>query len=187
MSLLRLLNVQGIVGIAVSAILAALLGLQATHTRHWHKQSDRFEHLYDAEKIAHQQTVINYREAAETARKADAANKVRAEREQATINAEREQSYEARIADARARADRVRQQASPAPGHPGSPGAAPVPGVPGAPGGPGAATPKGGLSPDDRLIATEQAIQLDELIQWVKSQGRIDLQGNSQSSLSGNR
>ncbi len=186
MNFLRLINVQGIVGIAVSAILAILLGLQMTHTRHWHKQSDRFEHLYDAEKIAHQGTILNYREAAETARKADAANKARAQREQVAINTEREQSYEARIADARARADRVRREQGTTAAHPGSSGGAPVSRLPGPPSDDGAASPEAGLSLDDRLIATEQAIQLDELIRWVNSQTRIDLQGNSQSSPSGN-
>jgi hypothetical protein len=36
-----------------------------------------------------------------------------------------------------------------------------------------------GLS--DRLIATEQAIQLDELIKWVKAQSKVDRNGEVDS------
>jgi hypothetical protein len=41
------------------------------------------------------------------------------------------------------------------------------------PGRPRQAADQDGLSPQDRLIATEQAIQLDELIKWVEAQGRV--------------
>jgi hypothetical protein len=49
-----------------------------------------------------------------------------------------------------------------------------VPALPAAAGEPDEAADQAGLSVADRLIATEQAIQLDELIKWVDRQGDID-------------
>jgi hypothetical protein len=43
-----------------------------------------------------------------------------------------------------------------------------------APGAAGSAAEEGGFSVKDRLIATEQAIQLDELIKWVNGQAKVD-------------
>jgi hypothetical protein len=48
-----------------------------------------------------------------------------------------------------------------------------VPAAGPAPGAAGGAAEKDGLSVADRLIATEQAIQLDELIRWVNAQAKI--------------
>lgn len=50
-------------------------------------------------------------------------------------------------------------------------------GVPAPAGGPNGSTTEAGLSPDDALVATEQAIQLDEVIKWVEGQLRVDLNG----------
>jgi hypothetical protein len=47
-------------------------------------------------------------------------------------------------------------------------------GLPAAPRSTDQAASEGGLSAEDRLTATEQAIQLDELIKWVKRQSAID-------------
>lgn len=157
--------------------LAFLLVVQKGETRHWHKLSDNFEKLYHGEQIAHQQTEINYRRAAEQARQADKANLDRVVAEQKAINQKTEQSYEARIAAARAESERLRRQGSGAGSNPGSPGTAPVPTVPGSAGGAGPTTPQAQLPPDDALIATEQAIQLDELIRWVNRQLGIDMNG----------
>jgi hypothetical protein len=176
---LRFLNIQGIVGLAVSAVLATLLLLQHGETRHWKKQSGQFEQLYSGEKIAHQKTIINYQNAAAKARQLDAENKARVEREQRVATEKREAEYEARIADARARADRLRRQDPRTGAHQGGPGTAGLPGVPNAPGGPAPGAPQDRLPAGDALIATEQAIQLDELIRWVKDQTRIDYDGNN--------
>jgi hypothetical protein len=112
----------------------------------------------------------------EAARASDAANKTRVEGEQSAISQERGSSYEARIADARARAaERVRRPAPAA--NPGRGGTAPVSGLPAPAGGTTEGSGQDGLSDSDRLIATEQAIQLDELIKWVKAQHVIDVNG----------
>ena len=83
---LRLLNGQGIAGIAVSLCLAVLLVIQKGDTRHWMDESTRFERLYRAEQSAFAGTVSNYRAAAETARSADLANAQRVASEQRAIN-----------------------------------------------------------------------------------------------------
>jgi hypothetical protein len=49
--------------------------------------------------------------------------------------------------------------------------------VPGLPGSTGRAAQNPGedrLPPSDRLTATEQAIQLDELIKWIRQQAKVD-------------
>jgi hypothetical protein len=52
MMLLRLLNAQGIAGLAASLCLAILLVIQKGETRHWKKQSASFDQLYRAEQAA---------------------------------------------------------------------------------------------------------------------------------------
>lgn len=41
-------------------------------------------------------------------------------------------------------------------------------------GGSSEAARKDGLPAADRLLATEQAIQLDELIKWIRAQAKVD-------------
>jgi hypothetical protein len=120
------------------------------------------------------ETVTGYRKAAEQARQADAANKARTEAEQHAINERSSHDYEARIADARARAEQLRRQLAEGAAHSRGAGAAPVPGVPAATGRPAQGADPNGLSIDERLTATEQAIQLDELIHWVRRQAAVN-------------
>ena len=49
MTLLRLISPQGIAGLATSICLALLLVLQKGETRHWKRESSRFEQLYRSE------------------------------------------------------------------------------------------------------------------------------------------
>ncbi|MEO8454603.1 MAG: hypothetical protein ABI454_05540 [Sphingomicrobium sp.] len=179
MMFLRLLNVQGIAGIAVSLALAILLVIQKGETRHWRKESGRHEELYRDSEAALAGTIANYRAAAEQARAADQANADRVHAQQAKINEERSDEFEARLSAARAAADRLRSQARQAAADPRGGPNAPVPGLSAAPGQPHQAAGEDGFSLgakelDWRLTATEQAIQLDELIQWVKAQAKVD-------------
>jgi hypothetical protein len=178
MGFLRLLNPQGMVGIAIAVILCALLIVQKIETRHWKKQSAQFEQLYRGEVRAHAQTVSNYRAAAKQARAADKANAERVKAEQAAINERTNDDLQARLADARARYERLRQSAQ-APSNPGGGRTAPVPGVRAPASGPAQSAGQDRLSDSDRLIATEQAIQLDELINWVKRQAGVDTNDNN--------
>ena len=181
--ILRLLNPQGIAGLAASLCLALLLVLQKGETRHWKKQSGQFEQLYRDEQSAFAGTVANYRAAADAARAADRAAAERVAAEQRAINERTDHDYEARLADARARADaiaeRLRLEARTAAADPRRGGAAPVPRLSAAAGQSPQAAGQDGLS--DRLIATEQAIQLDELIKWVKAQSKVDRNGEVDS------
>ena len=184
----RLINVQGAFGIAASFALFGLLLIQKGEMRHWRKQARGFETQYRAEQQAHAQTVANYRSAAETARRADAANRDRVLAAQRDINERTIHAYEARVADARARVDRLRREAGAAATHSGDRRATPLPAAGAAAraaGGPaaqdGLSLAAKGLSLDERLIATEQAIQLDDLIKWVRAQATVDNQGRDSS------
>jgi hypothetical protein len=171
----RLLNIQGIAGLAVSVALGALLFIQKTETRHWKKQSGQFEQLYHAGQAALAGTIANYRAAAEAARAADRANLARIGAEQRAINERTSNDFEARLAAAHSLAQRLRGQTASAAADRGGGGGAPVPGVAAAPGGAAQAAGEDGLPLADRELATEQAIQLDELIRWVKAQAAIEV------------
>ena len=173
MTILRLLNPQGIAGLAAATILALLLIAAKIDARHFRKQSAQFEQLYRAETAAHAQTVANYRLAAERARAADRANAERVRAAQASINERTSNDLQARLADARARAERLRRQAQ-AGGNPGIGGGASVPANAAPAPRAGQAAGQDRLPDSDRLIATEQAIQLDELIKWVRAQAIVE-------------
>lgn len=173
MSLLRLLSVQGIAGLVVGVALAVLLIIQKGETRHWKNESGRFEKLYAAEQSALAGTTANYRAAAEQARAADLANVQRVTAEQAAINERTSNDYEERLAAARFLARRLRGEAATAATDPGGRTGASVPGFPAAASRTAEAPAEDGLPQSDALIATEQALQLDELIKWVKAQAAV--------------
>ena len=179
--ILRLLNIQGIAGIAVGIALATLLVLQKGETRHWKKQSDGFEQLYRKSETDFAETVANVRAAADLARAADRANADRVAAAQIAINERTAHDFEARLADARARAQRLRIQSASAATHPGAGRAASVPAVPAATGLAAQTSGEDRLSGADALTATEQAIQLDELIKWVRRQHSVDPNANGEA------
>lgn len=171
--ILRLLQPQGLVGLAVSAALATLLVLQKGETRHWRKQSGQFEQLYVAEQRSLAGTLANYRAAAAAARAADLEHARRVETQQRAISERTLDDYESRVAAARARADQLRGKAAAAAADPrGRPGAA-MPGLSASAQAADPAPAQDRLPRSDALIATEQAIQLDALIQWVKAQAAV--------------
>ena len=172
--ILRLLGPQGRAGVAVAICLSLLLLIQKGETRRWRERSAEHERLYRAEQSAHAGTVANYRAAANAARAADQANAARAAAEQRAINERTADDFETRLAAARAAADRLRLQAPTAATHPGSSRSAPMPRLPAAASGVAQGAGEDRLPDPDRLIATEQAIQLDELIKWVRRQHLVD-------------
>ena len=177
--ILRLLGPQGIAGLAVAIVLAILLGAARIDVRHWKKQSARFEQLYRGEIVATAQTIAAFRTAAERARADDASNAARVARDQSAISQRTAYDLEARLTDARARALGLRRPTAPATTD-GRGGGAPLPGLSAAPGSIAQAAGQDRLSRDalseaDALVATEQAIQLDELIKWVRSQASVDV------------
>ena len=179
MTFFRFLNGQGLVGFAVSICLALLLLLQKGETRHWKAASHKLEQLYRGEQNAFAATVANYRRAAEAARAADRANAERVASEQNAINQRISDDFEARLSAARAAAERLRQQVRTASTDPSSGGAAGMPALSAAAGQSAQAPGEDGLP--DRLLATEQAIQLEELIEWVRQQAKVDPQTDPRS------
>ena len=183
MSFLRLLNPQGIAGIAISTCLVVLLVIQKAETGHWKRHGARFEQLYRDEQSAFAATVANYRAAADAARTADKANAERVASEQRAINERTAHDFEVRLADARARAraEQLRIEAARAAagrGHRSGPAMSDLP----APAARSAQSPfENRLPPADALTATEQAIQLDELIKWVRAQAEVDPDLNGSS------
>jgi hypothetical protein len=169
-------RIAPIAGLAIIP-LVLLLGVAKMDVRHWHKQSDQFEKLYHAEQTAHAVTVANYRAAATRAHELDQANAARVAGEQSLINERSKDDYETRLAAARATADRLRGELAKAAANSGGRGATDLPGVPAAAGGAAQAAGQDGLSIDDRLTATEQGIQLDELIKWIRRQHAVDVNG----------
>lgn len=172
--ILRFLNLQGLAGLAASALLGVLLIAAKIDSRHWRKQSGQFEQLYRAEEAAFARTVADYRAAANAARAADRAAADRVAAEQRQINERIVHDYETRLASARDRARRLQRPAGVAAGNPCAGGDPSMPGLAAAPCGAGQTASEDRLSAADALLATEQAIQLDELIQWVRAQGSVD-------------
>ena len=136
------------------------------------KQSGRFEQLYRAEQAASPRTVANYRAAAETARAADRANAARVAAAQRDITERTTHEFETRLADARARAPRLRL-ATPAAADRGGGRSSACARPSRCPRRAAQAAGQNRFPHSDRLIATEQAIQLDELIKWVNAQAAV--------------
>jgi hypothetical protein len=174
MTFLRFFTRQGIAGIAVSLCLSLLLVIQKGETSHWKKQSSRFEQLYAEQKAALAGTVASIRAATVAARAADQESTKRVKAEQNAINERTINDYEARLASVRARADQLRVEAAASAANSGRGGTAAVPTLSAAAGGTPEAAGEDRLPASDALTATEQAIQLDELITWVRAQAKVD-------------
>ena len=135
----------------------------------------------DQEKAAHRQTKLDYAAAQLAARVLEEQRLARVAAEQETISDDVTQDYRARLAAARSSAERLRQQlAQGGAGAGRSTAAVDLPGAGGTAG--GADAPSGDRrlpfdadELDWRLTATEQAIQLDELINWVERQGGVEV------------
>lgn len=160
--------------LGAAGAVAALLWLVQSRD-HWRDEARANDKLFHAEQAAHAATVANYRAAADQARRDDARNLARVEAEQAQINERTENDFESRIASARADARRLREQASAAAADPGARGNTPVPGLPAPAGATVESAREDRFPQSDKLIATEQAIQLDELIKWVRAQSAVSV------------
>lgn len=157
-----------VIGIGCALLLALLL-----HDRNrWKAKTAHYAEILAGERAAHSATVAGFRAAAEQARRADAANAVRVKSEQAAINHRSKHDYQSRIAVVRAAADRLRGSQGAA-ADPGRGGATLVPGLPSAAARAAEAAREDRFSDADRLTATEQAVQLDALIEWVVAQSRV--------------
>ncbi len=169
--------------IGILCALALALALLVHDRNRWKSTATLRQQQVVAEKAAHLATAASYRAAAAQAREADAANAQRVRHEQARINERISDDFETRIAAARARSNQLRHEAASAAADRGNRRAAPVPGLPAAAGGAAEAAGENRLPDSDRLIATEQAIQLDELIKWVRSQAAVQPSASPQRQL----
>lgn len=130
-----------------------------------------------AEEAAHLGTVNAFLAASEQAQKDAEANAQRVAREQETITDAITSDYRSDLAALRARFDRLRAGATPT-----DPGRADAAGLPrlrdpagraDAPAGQDRLPAARGLSLNDALIASEQALQLQALIDWVNAQAAV--------------
>ncbi|MFC0683555.1 hypothetical protein [Novosphingobium clariflavum] len=124
---------------------------------------------------AHRKTKDDYRAAQAAAARLDAERITREKARQQEINDAASKDYAQRLADLRARYQRLLGNAQPGSAAGGATGNVAVPGLPAAPGGTAGAADirlagAAGecLSPTERLIAAEQAAQLDALILAVE-------------------
>jgi hypothetical protein len=152
-----------------------LLALLVHDRNRWKSKTSHYSELLAGERTAHALTIANYRAAAERARHADERNSARVRSAQAAISERIAHDFEGRITAARSIASRLRGAAETATANSGARRATPVPGLPTPAGGTVEATAADRLPQSDALIATEQAIQLDELIKWVRKQAEVSV------------
>jgi hypothetical protein len=159
---------KALLGAAAVLSLTVALLIARSDARHWQKRQEATQAAFD-------RTVADYRAAAAKARADDLVNAARVKAEQQQITQEVSNDYEARLADARKRADTLRLRIN-AQANPRASGAAQLPTVP-VSASAALEAPGDGFSIADRLLATEQAIQLDALITWVEAQHRVNVNG----------
>ncbi len=134
--------------------------------------------LHEAEQLAHLGTIANFIDASNEAQRQAEANAARVKAEQETITNATLANHRADLAALRARFDRLRARAA-ATADPRRPDAAglPVAGDAAARADEAADQDRlpaaGGLSLDDALIASEQALQLNALIDWLEAQSAV--------------
>lgn len=159
--------------------LALLIGVtvQTVRVEHWKKVAQvlridlvKVKAEKEAEIAKHQATKRAYREAQEEAARLEAERLARVTNQQEAISNDRVQIYQRRLADARRIAEQLRRQGGASSGR--ATGSDAMSALPDTAGGADGASPV--LSADERLIAQKQAIQLDELQNWVTDQTRVD-------------
>jgi hypothetical protein len=156
-----------------AAACAFLLILLIGDRNRWKAKTSEYAAVISSERNAHAATVAGYRAAAEKARREDLERLARVKASQAAINERTAHDYESRIAAARASYERLRNDAHAAAADPRTERTAPVPAISSSSGTAAQGAGEDGFPLADRLLATEQAIQLDELIKWVRRQAEV--------------
>lgn len=160
---------EGLVGALLVALGLIWLGKAQTERR-----NHRLEASLAAAGRVIEQERASVRAASARARAEDAARAARAERDQERISRETASEYQKQIADLRRRADALRVQLAPAGADSGGRGGPAVSGLPDAPGRADGAAGQAGLPAEDALIASEQALRLKALQDWVRAQGQVE-------------
>lgn len=155
-------------GIVVALLVTiGLLSWQLSDTRG--KLEDKRNELA-SEQAAHKQTATNFRLATAEAERRQAEKVARVEAEQKAITERTVDEYQDRIAAVRERYDRLVREAGKTGSNPRPAQGVQVPQASGASAGADGGAAQDRLPPADALIATEQALQLQALIQWVREQ-----------------
>jgi hypothetical protein len=179
--------------VSVAALALAGTSLAAVIER---AEAQHYSKLYQAEVSARAADQASVRQATATAQAADAANVARVQTAQATITKQVSDDYDKQIADARARAADLADQLASVQQHAktadGGGSVKAVPAVSAATGSADGASGDQGLSGSsgdaasramtvqERLAATETAIRLMALQDWVRGQAGVDVTGNQQ-------
>ncbi len=163
---MKLLAATQLVSIGLIALLMIAKGAETRRALKWEMRASQ-------EAAAHAATIARVRQASVEAKAADAANAIRVERSQSAISQETDRDYQAQLAAVRRRYDALRLRTGTAEADPGGGGGAAMPGVPGPAGSLDAAAAQEGLPSEDALIASEQALQLEALQNWVSGQAAI--------------
>lgn len=147
-------------------------------------QASEHESELELERVAHRITKRDYRAAQAEAERLELERLAQAEKRQKGITDEISQDYDRRLADLRARFERLQNGARARAELAGASRDLAMPGVPDPTGG-AHAPPIGGamaraargaeLEPAERLRAAEQALQLSALIDWIEAQGKAAL------------
>ena len=150
--------------------------------RGWIETAEQFNRERDAERAAHRQTKTDYRNAQIEAARLESQRLDRVRTEQQEITDEVEADYSARLAYTRARAERLREDLRTRSAARSAADPISMPGLSAAGAETSAAAESTRLPSDAEqlerdLIATEQAIQLDALIDWVKRQAVVEVSG----------
>ena len=149
----------------------------------WKKTAQIRERERDAERTAHQQTKVRIEETMLEAERLEQQRLGRVRKKQQEISDAIRQDYTSRLATVRARADSLRRDLQARTQPPAQPASLAVPGLPASSEGSAAAAedprlPSAALTGAEQLerdlIATEQALQLDALIDFVLRQAAID-------------
>lgn len=143
-------------------ILVLLLGL----TGFFYLENRRLDQGVKAQVISHELTKANYRAALAAADAQDTIRLLNETQKRATNNAKILNDFEARLADLRLRAQRLQPPSARTSG--GSASVLSVPSTSPASGGTAPTLAEAGLSSEDALIASEQAMQLQGLLDWFK-------------------
>ena len=153
------------IGVAVALFLAWVARID--HLRAAHLKQ------YQAEHAAYVQFQADVKAKTELARIADAAHKAEVERDQNKVTMEVSNDYQAQLADLRRRyaALQLRNNAK---ANSGGGRSSAMPGVPNTASGADDTAPQAGLPPEDALIASEQALQLKGLQDWVRGQEAVE-------------
>lgn len=166
---------ESLIGLLLLAVAGAWLSRNAAEQR---SAALRAQLTASRLLLEHEREAV--RRAAALAEAEDAANAARAERDQIRVSQEVNDDYVAQLAELRRRYDALRVRSRAAGASPGGGADAPVPGLSHAPGGAYDPAAEAGLSSggraledSDALIASEQALRLRALQEWVRGQARV--------------